>query len=58
MRPEMLHAMIIPWIDDRRPRRVGELIGILWMLALADLVFTLWAHTFTPFIEMNPLARA
>jgi len=28
------------------------------VLSLADLAFTLWAHRFTPFIELNPLAGA
>jgi hypothetical protein len=44
-------------LDDRRHRRVAELIAVLWMLALADLCFTLWAHFFTPFNELNPLAN-
>lgn len=44
-------------VDDRRHRRVAELIAILWMLALADLFFTLWAHFFTPFHELNPVAN-
>ena len=43
--------------DDRRHRRVAELIAILWMLSLADLCFTLWAHFWTPFNELNPLAH-
>jgi len=43
-------------LDAHRHRRVAELIGILWMLSIADLFFTLWAHFFTPFNEMNPLA--
>jgi hypothetical protein len=43
-------------VDDRRHRRVAELIAILWLLALADLFFTLWAHFFTPFSELNPVA--
>jgi len=46
------------FIDGRRDRRMGELIGILWLLSLADLFFTLWAHVFTPFHELNPIARA
>jgi hypothetical protein len=44
------------FFDRHRPRRMAELIGIVWMLALADLFFTLWAHLFTPFHELNPLA--
>jgi len=47
----------LPLIDSRRDRRMGELIGILWLLSLADLFFTLWAHLFTPFHELNPIAR-
>jgi hypothetical protein len=47
----------IAFIDDHRHRRVLELIGILWMLSLADLFFTLWAQRFTAFVELNPLAR-
>jgi hypothetical protein len=39
-----------------RQRRVAELIGIVWVLAIADLLFTLWAHLFTPFHEVNPVA--
>lgn len=39
-----------------RPRRVAQAIALLWMLSLADLFFTLWAHFFTPFYELNPLA--
>src|SRR5260221_29863 len=42
--------------SSHRQRRVAELIGILWMLSIADLFFTLWAHFFTPFYELNPLA--
>src|SRR4051812_34775820 len=40
-----------------RSRRVANLIATLWILSLADLFFTLWAHFFTPFHELNPLAR-
>ena len=46
-----------PWIDGHRSRRVAELIAVLWVLGLADLAFTLWAHAFTPFHEGNPVAR-
>ena len=49
-----LLPLVLP--DDRRHRRVAQLIVIIWMLALADLFFTLWAHFFTPFSELNPLA--
>ena len=49
-----LLPLVLP--EDRRHRRVAELIAIIWMLALADLFFTIWAHLFTPFKELNPLA--
>ena len=52
MRPS-LH---IPWMDESRGRRVTQGIAILWMLSLSDLFFTLWAHSFTPFDELNPFA--
>jgi hypothetical protein len=39
-----------------RPSRVAFLLGLIWLLSLADLGFTLWAHRFTPFVEGNPLA--
>jgi hypothetical protein len=48
----------MPIIDAHRPRRIAELIGILFLLSLSDLVFTLWAHVFTPFHELNPIARS
>ena len=38
--------------------RVGHLVAALWVLSLADLAFTIWAHRYTPFHEANPLARA
>jgi hypothetical protein len=41
-----------------RRRRVGQLLALLWILSLADLFFTIWAHRFTPFYELNPIARA
>lgn len=40
-----------------RPNRVGHLLWVLWLLSLSDLGFTLWAHFFTPFEELNPAAR-
>ncbi len=46
----------IPLIDGARTRRVVELLFILWLLAMCDLFFTIWAHIFTPFCELNPLA--
>ncbi len=39
-----------------RPTRVVFLLAIVWLLSLADLGFTLWAHRWTPFVESNPLA--
>src|SRR5437588_627126 len=45
----------IPLIDGARTRRIVELLVILWVLALCDLFFTIWAHIFTPFCELNPL---
>src|SRR5260221_41925 len=44
-------------IDEARTRRTVELLAVLWMLAMADLFFTIWAHLFTPFIELNPVAN-
>ena len=41
-----------------RTRRVAQGIIVLWLLSVADLFFTLWAHLFTPFQEANPLAAA
>ena len=52
----MLPRLPIRWIDGCRARRVAELIAVLWLLSLADLVFTIWAELFTPFCELNPLA--
>ena len=42
---------------SRRTCRVVPLLSALWALSLADLYFTLWAHRYTPFFELNPLAR-
>lgn len=53
----MSRVFHIPLIDASRTRRTVELLVILWVLALADLFFTLWAHVFTPFEELNPLAN-
>lgn len=52
----MWNKLSIPVIDNCRTRRTVELLAVLWMLALADLFFTVWAHLFTPFMELNPLA--
>jgi DMSO/TMAO reductase YedYZ heme-binding membrane subunit len=49
--PRLIH------FDEHRHRRMAELIGVLWVLSLADLFFTLWAHFFTPFNELNPVAN-
>jgi len=53
----MSRLALLTW-DYPRSRRVAEAIGFIWVLALADLFLTIWAHIFTPFIEMNPLANA
>jgi hypothetical protein len=52
-----LGQIFASWIQDTRTRRTIELIAIVWALALADLLFTIWAQRFTPFTELNPLAR-
>ena len=56
----MMPALPIRWLDGSRarPRRVAQGICVLWLLSLSDLLFTLWAHIFTPFHELNPLAKA
>lgn len=41
-----------------RSRRIAWLLVTVWLLCLTDLSFTLWAHWFTPFHEVNPLARS
>lgn len=48
----------LPWVDEHRARRVFQLLGVLWLLSMSDLIFTLWAHFFTPFYELNPIARS
>ena len=50
-------GQLLSHLEARRPRRVAEAIAVVWVLSLADLCFTLWAHFFTPFHEENPLAR-
>lgn len=47
----------LPLWDDHRARRTGQLIALIAALSLCDLAFTLWAHSFTPFHELNPFAR-
>jgi hypothetical protein len=48
---------LLQFHDHSRTRRVVELLAVLWVLSLADLFFTLWAHSFTAFYELNPIAR-
>jgi len=45
------------WLSPPRSRRVLHLLGIVWLLGAADLFFTAWASRFTPFHELNPIAR-
>ncbi|MFN4244139.1 MAG: DUF5658 family protein [Tepidisphaerales bacterium] len=44
------------WWAPTRAGRMAFLLAVLWVLSLADLYFTLWAHRWTPFVEGNPLA--
>lgn len=55
--PTATFPLSLSFADDHRHRRFAELIAIVWVLSLADLVFTLWAHFFTSFRELNPLAN-
>ena len=49
----------IPLIDEARSRRTLELLSVLWILAMADLFFTIWAYfIFTPFKENSTPWRA
>jgi hypothetical protein len=41
-----------------RQRRILELIAVLWLMGAVDLILTLWAQRFTPFHELNPIARS
>lgn len=43
--------------DTPRVRRVVQALVVLWILSMADLYFTIWAHRYTPFHEANPVAR-
>ena len=52
----MTDALRLGSDQSHRTRRVFQLIAVLWLLGLADLCFTLWAHFFTPFRELNPVA--
>ena len=54
----MSSATALTWMEDHRSRRCAELLIIIWIISLADLVFTIWAHAFTPFRELNPIAGA
>jgi hypothetical protein len=62
--PSRASSMTLPaslrWLCDARSRRAGAMLGTLWVLALADLFFTIWAHRFPRFAfgEMNPIAAA
>src|SRR5437868_14068059 len=47
-----------PSFPESRTRRFLELIATVWLLSLADLFFTIWAHLFTRFQEANPIARS
>lgn len=53
----MRATFALPLIDQARTRRILELLVVLWILALADLFFTIWAQIFTPFTELNPVAN-
>jgi hypothetical protein len=44
-------------LGNARVRRTVQLLGVLWVLSLSDLYFTVWAYRCTPFHEVNPLAR-
>ena len=48
----------LPLWDGHRGRRTSHLIALIAGLSICDLAFTLWAHQFTRFHELNPLARA
>ena len=50
-------APVVAIGDPSRSRRIACLLLAVWVLCMADLSFTLWAHWFTPFYELNPLAR-
>ena len=54
----MSRLVSIDWVGHTPSRRTGELLLALWVLSIADLFFTIWAHVFTPFHEMNPIADA
>lgn len=43
--------------NNRRSRRITQLLVLLCFLSLVDLCFTIWAQSFTSFNELNPLGR-
>ena len=53
----MSWSMSLPFARIDRYRRVWKLLGVIWVLSLADLFFTIWADRFTLFYELNPIAR-
>ena len=55
-----LPAPCVAWLSDPTSRRACEWLLALWVLALADLFFTIWAHRLPRFRfgEMNPIAAA
>jgi hypothetical protein len=55
-RCRMRAFLSLPSIDEGRTRRTVELLTIVWVLGLSDLFFTIWAHRFTAFKELNPIA--
>lgn len=52
----MIPSLPIFWDEGFRARRVTQGIAVLCVLSLSDLFFTLWAHRFTHFDELNPFA--
>lgn len=54
----MSETVSISWMGHTASRRTVALLAALWVLSIADLCFTLWAHLFTPFHELNPIANA
>lgn len=53
----MLIRAPLPLWDGHRGRRTSHLIALIAGLSICDLAFTLWAHRFTGFHELNPFAR-
>jgi hypothetical protein len=52
---DLSYSASIPFSDPGR--RISALLGLLWLLNLIDLLFTLWANRFIDFYEVNPIAR-